>query len=129
MIGMLLRIYSYLFELLLAVFLLGLSLVSILSGSDLHLEMLPWKRTQLTYWLLSVALIGLLSILLAWLGRLRFLFLVYSLVIFGLLVRGYFLGGYSFSGKDEFHLALELTFGALLAIFGAWSQFRKKRRA
>jgi len=63
------------------------------------------------------------------LGRLRFLFLVYSLVIFGLLVRGYFLGGYSFSGKDEFHLALELTFGALLAIFGAWSQFRRKRRA
>jgi hypothetical protein len=42
--------------------------------------------------------------------------------------RGYFLGGYSFSGKDEFQIAVWLTVGALLAVFGAFSQLLKKPR-
>jgi hypothetical protein len=36
-----------------------------------------------------------------------------------------------FSGKDEFRMAIWLTVGALVAIIGAWSQFRRstvKRR-
>jgi hypothetical protein len=128
--GMLLRIYSYFYELILALFLLGVSLVAILSQSgSLNLGMLPWKGAVLTYWLLGLALVGLLSILLAWLGKLRFLFLLYSIAVFGLMARGYFLGGYAFNGKDDFRMALWMTLGALFAIFGAWSQFRKKRRS
>jgi hypothetical protein len=137
-IGALLRIYSYLFHLLLALFLVGLALVVILShsqtegGSDatlaLKLGMLPWKGGALTYWLLGAGLLGLLSILLAWTGRFRFLFLLYALAAFGMMTRGYFVSDYAFSGKDEFRMASWLTAGALLAIFGAWSQFRKKRR-
>jgi hypothetical protein len=124
---MLLRVYSYLYESLLALFLLAISALAILSEShNLNLGMLPWKGPALTYWLLGLGLAGLVSVVLALTGKLRFLFLLYALAIFAMMVRGYFLGSYAFSGKDEFHLALELTAGALAAIFGAWSQFRKK---
>ena len=129
MIGALLRIYSYLYHIALALLLLGVSLVAILSKSHtLQLGMLPWKGQQLTWWLAGAALCGFLSILLAWMGKLRFLFLLYALGVFGMMLRGYFLAGYTFSGKDEFRTAIWMTAGALLAIFGAWSQFRKKSR-
>ena len=138
MIGFLLRSYSYLYHLVLALFLLGLSLVVILSHShteggshatlELKLGMLPWKGGALTHWLLGAGLLGLLSIVLAWTGKFRFLFVLYALAVFGMMLRGYFVSDYTFSGKDEFRTAIWLTAGALLAIFGAWSQFRKKRR-
>ena len=130
MIGALLRFYSYLYHLLLALFLLGLSLVAIFSGSHtLSLGMLPWKGSELTYWLFGVGLLGVISVLLALAGKLRFLFLLYAAAVFGMMLRGYFAGAYAFSGKDEFRMAIWLTVGALIAIFGAWSRFRKKRRA
>jgi uncharacterized membrane protein YdcZ (DUF606 family) len=128
-IGALLRFYSYLYHFLLTLFLLGLSLVAVVSNSHtLNLGMLPWKGSALTWWLFGTGLLGALSILLALAGKLRFLFLLYALAVFGMMLRGYFAGAYSFSGKDEFRLAVWLTAGALVAIFGAWSQLRKKRR-
>jgi hypothetical protein len=129
-LGMLLRIYSYLYELILSLFVLGLGLVAILSrGSGLHLGMLPWTGHRLTHWLLLSGTAGLLSLSLALAGKLRFLFLLFSLAVFGLMVRGYFLGAYAFSGQDEFRMAIWMTLGALVAIFGAWSQVRRKRRS
>ena len=128
MIGALLRIYSYLYHFVLAMFLLGLSLVAFASHSHtLNLGMLPWKGATLTCWLFGAGLVGVLSVLLALTGKLRFLFLLYAPAVFGMMLRGYFVSGYSFSGKDEFRIAVWLTAGALVAIFGAWSQFRKKR--
>jgi hypothetical protein len=128
-LGMLLRFYSYLYELVLSLFILGVALVAIGShGSGLHLGMLPWTGNALLHWLLVIGAVGLLSVVLALAGKMRFLFLLFSLTVFGLMARGYFLGAYAFSGKDEFRMAIWLTLGALFAIFGAWSQFRRKRR-
>ncbi len=128
MIGALLRIYSYLYHLALAFFLFGLSLVAIASQShSLNLGMLPWKGSELTYWLFGAGLLGIVSVLLAMVGKLRFLFLLYAIAVFGIMFRGYFVSGYSFGDKDAFRMAIWLTAGALLAIFGALSQFRKKR--
>jgi hypothetical protein len=139
-LGLLFRIYSYLYHLILALFLLGIATVAIVTHLQSHptegvphlnLGMLPWTGRALVHWLLGAAVFGLLSIVLAWMGKLRFLFLLYSLAVFGMMVRGYFLGGYVFSGKDEFRMAIWLTVGALVAIVGAWSQFRRsaaKRR-
>ena len=127
MIGALFRTYSYLYHLALALFLFGLAAVAILSHSHtLNLGMLPWKGRELSHWLLGISALGLISILLACMSRLRFLFLLYALGVFGLMFRSYFLGGYSFGSKEGFRLAIYLTLGALLAIPGAWSQFRKK---
>ena len=129
MIGALVRIYSYVYYLALALLLLGISLVALLSHSNtLNLGMLPWKGSELTYFLLGAGVLGLLAILLSWMGRLRFLLLLYALAVFGLMFRGYFISGYSFGSKEEFRMAIWMTAGALLAICGAWSQFRRSGR-
>jgi hypothetical protein len=135
-LGVLFRIYSYLYHLMLALFLLGIAVVTIVThlqahpheggATNLNLGMLPWKGHTLVHWLLGASLFGLLSIVLAWMGKLRFLFLLYSVAVFGMMVRGYFVGSYVFSGKDEFRMAIWLTVGALVAVVGAWSQSRRK---
>ena len=128
MIGAILRIYSYFYAAALSLLLLGLAVVAIGSQTYLKLTMLPWERRALTYWLLGVGLVGLVSAVLASMGKARILFLCYCLAVFGLMFRGYFLTGYPFSGKDEFRFAIWLAAGALLAVFGAWSGLRAKKR-
>src|SRR6266545_3789327 len=121
------RIYSYLFHGLLALFLLLISAVALLSGTELHLGMLPWSGMTGTYILLGGALFGLLSLLLALKGTLRFLFFLWSLAVFVLMVKGYYLSPYHFGDLSGFKTASLLTGGALLAIFGAWFQMRRAR--
>jgi len=100
--GVLFRIYSYLYHLILALFLVGIATVAIVSqGGSLNLGMLPWKGRELLHWILGAGLFGLLSIVLAWSGKLRFLFLLYSLAVFGMMLRGYFLGATSSAGKTS----------------------------
>lgn len=126
-IGALLRVLSHLFHFVLALFLLGISVVSLSSGHPLRLEMLPWQGQQETFWTLGLGCAGLLSVLLVWAGRLRFLFFLYALAIFGLAVWGFFLTPYTFSGPGEFRWTLLFTAAALLAIFGAWPRWKKER--
>ncbi|MBI1787713.1 MAG: hypothetical protein HYR60_09215 [Acidobacteria bacterium] len=127
--GALLRFLSYLYHLILALFLGGLSVVALVSGLPLRLEMLPWSGKSAAWWVLGLGLAGLASLVLALRDVLRFPFLLYALAVLVLMVRGYFLTGYLFSGKDEFHFALELTGGALVAVLGGWSQLRRARTA
>ena len=116
------RIYSYLFHGLLALFLLAISAVALLSGTSLHLEMLPWSGRTATYILLAGALFGLISLLMALKHTARFLFFLWSLGVFVMLTKGYFLSSYHFEGMSTFRTAALLTAGALLAVFGAWFQ-------
>jgi len=128
-IGALLRVFSYLYHTALAILLLGVALVALVSRSHtLQLGMLPWKGSTLTYWLLGTGLFGLLSIWYALRGKLRFLFLLYSMAVFGMMFRGYFLGVFAFHGKEEFRFAAGLTGAALLAILGAISVLAKKSK-
>src|SRR5579859_1527714 len=81
-LGALFRIYSYLYHLILALFLFGIATVAIVSHLQAHpsegkgsltLGMLPWKGHTLVHWILGAAVFGLVSIVLAWRGKLRFL--------------------------------------------------------
>jgi hypothetical protein len=121
----LMRAFSYLFHLLLALFLLGISLVAWSSGQTLQLEMLPWQGPALTYWLLGAALVGLTLVILAVFRKWRPLFFLWSLAVLVLMARGFFLSHYYFAGPSEFHGALYLTAGALIAALGAWFQVRR----
>jgi hypothetical protein len=120
------RIYSFLFHGLLALFLLAVSLVALTSGAALHLEMLPWSGQTATYVLLGASLFGLLCLLLALKRTARLLFFLWSLAVFVLLVKWFFLSPYRFGGAPGFRTAVYLTIGSLLAIFGAWFQLRRK---
>ena len=119
------RIFSYLFHGLLALFMLGISAVALASGTALHLDMLPWSGSTGTYVLLGGGLFGMLALLLALKGSLRFLFFLWSLTVFVMLVKGFFLGPYHFDGTAGLKSAGLLTFGALLAILGAWFQMTR----
>ncbi|MGD0364799.1 MAG: hypothetical protein ABSC93_28310 [Bryobacteraceae bacterium] len=116
------RVFSYLFHGLLTLFLLGISVVALSSGQPLTLEMLPWQGPALTWWLLGAAMAGLASVILAIRGKWRALFFLWSLAVLAITVRGFFFSHYYFAGPPEFHQALYLTAGALIAAVGAWFQ-------
>ena len=120
------RVYSYLFAISLSVFTLGLAVVAVASGSPLSLGFLPWKGARLTYWLFGLALLGLISVYLALRGRLRAILFVWSLVVAGLLIWGFFLTPYSFTAAFPFKSAAWLSIAAFFAMIGAWP--RSKRR-
>jgi uncharacterized membrane protein len=122
----LVRVFSYLYHGLLTVFMLAISVVALASGQPLRLEMLPWQGQTLTWWLLGAALAGLASVVLAICRKWRALFFLWSLTVLAMLARGFFFSRYYFAGPPEFHGALYLTAGALIAVFGAWFQLRRE---
>jgi uncharacterized membrane protein len=122
----LVRVFSYLFHGLLTLFLLAISVVALSSGQPLQLEMLPWQGRTLTWWLLGGALAGLVSLILAICRKWRALFFLWTLAVLAIMARGFFFSHYYFAGPPEFHGALYLTGGALIAVFGAWFPVRRE---
>lgn len=122
----LVRWFSYLFHAVIALFLLGIAMVSLTSGQPLHLGMLPVEGASLTYWLLCAALVGLISVVLAIARRWRILFLLWSLLVLVVCVQGFFFSHYHFDGAPAFHRALLLVCGALIGVCGAWLQMRRE---
>ncbi len=121
------RVYSYLFHFLLALFLLGISIISWFAGEhNLQVGVLPWQGDVLSYVLFASAVAGLLVTWLAVKRRLPVLFLIWSVVVFLALVRGYFLSSYRF-GRGGLTTALLLTSASLLAAIGGWHQFRTSK--
>ena len=120
------RFLSYLFHTLLALFLFAVSGLAMAGGArSLHLDMLPWTGSTLTYVLFFGSLFGLSTILLALMGTLRPLFFLWSLAVTVLLVKGYFLSGYHFAA-GEVATAIYLLAASIVALFGAWFQMRRK---
>jgi len=116
--------FSYLFHLLLALLLLGFAGIALANGShSLHLEMLPWSGPTLECILGGGALFDLLSLFLAVTGRLRFLFLLWSVAVAVILTKGYIFSTYRF-GPGEWRYASYLIAAAWVAVAGAWSRLR-----
>ena len=125
--GAIMRIFSYLYHGLLALFIFAVSCLALVSGAHtIQLDFLPWQGASLTYWLFFSALFGLLSLVLALRGTLRGLFVLWSLAVFVLMVKGFFLSRHYFE-PGEFSAAAYLTLGALLALFGAWFRLRQPK--
>ncbi len=125
MLKALLRFYSCIFEGLLALFAAGLACVSLASHSTLNLGFLPWPGGRLTYVLLFSGLAGVLTVLMAIAGKLRPLFFLWSVLVFAVLFRGFFLTSYSFAGPMSFKPAAYLTVGAFVGMIGAFPWPRK----
>jgi len=115
-----LRGFAYLYHAVLCLFLLALALVAISSRQELHLEMVPWHGTALTYVLLIASIAGLVSLVLALRRTWRGLFFLWTLVVLAMMVRGFFFSSYHFDGHPSLYRALLLILGAILAAFGAW---------
>lgn len=126
----LLRLFSYLFHGLLALFLIAVSGFALASGApSLRLDMLPWTGSTLAYVVFFGAVAGLVIVLLALGSKWRILFLLWSLAVTVLLIRGYIFSGYHFQAGSV-SIAICLTAGSLLAVLGAWFQlFRRPKRS
>jgi hypothetical protein len=123
-VKLIMRYFSLLFHLVLILFLVAVSGLALASGTpSLNLQMLPWSGATLSYVLFFGALAGLVIVLLAVRRTLRVLFLLWSLVVFVLLVKGYIFSGYKFA-TGEFKTAIYLIVASLIAVLGAWFQFR-----
>jgi hypothetical protein len=129
-LGAVLRLYSYLYQFVLSLFLFLVAGVVAIGGKHvLSLPMLPWEGASLTYWLLSLSLIGLVITALAVLGRLRFLFPVWSLFVVIMMARGFFLSPFYYGdGADEFWRVVALFFGGLIALAGSLTLVKRARR-
>src|SRR4051794_1731553 len=125
---MILRVYSYLYHLVLCLFLLGLSIVASGSSTTVSLPMLPWSGSELKTWLLWGSLAGLVSIVLAITGMFRWLFPLWTLLVLVLMFQGFMVKPYTFEGKPAFYSTLWLIGGALLAFVASLTLFRSSRR-
>jgi hypothetical protein len=88
--------------------------------------MLPWSGANLNYFLIGGSLLGIFSIALAVAGRLRLLFLLWSLAVAVVLTKGYIFSGYRFDA-GAWHNAAYLIAASWIAVAGAWFQMRTKR--
>lgn len=113
-----LRGYSYIFEAVLCLMAIAVSGVTLLSGNEeLKLGWLPWTGAKLPVWLMLLGLLGLLALAVS---KRRLLFFLFTVFVFGLLVRGFVFSSYAFGDAGEMRSAALLLAGALLATIGAW---------
>ena len=123
-VATLLRAFSYLYHTLLSLFLLGVSTIAWTNSAQLTFPVLPWTGSTLNAVIVGCGVFGLVSTALAFFGKLRLLFVLWSAAVVILLLRGYFASSYRFA-PGEATFAVALTAGAFLALLGAWSCLRK----
>jgi len=130
MVGLLMRIYSFVFHILLGVVMMAVGFVSVTAGEhNLQIKFLPWQGTTLTYCLLGLGLAGLVITGLAVRRIVPALFAVWSFAVLVMLVRGYFFSSYNF-GLGGVRTALLFVAAALLAFAGgAWQALPKRAAA
>jgi hypothetical protein len=116
-----LRMFSYLYHGLLALFLLLVSGLALGSGArSLRLDVLPWSGATLAWILLAASLFGLIALLLAVTRSVSAPFFLWSLVVAAMLVRGYVFSSYRFAPGVGVYTAVYLVIGSWLALAGAW---------
>jgi hypothetical protein len=126
---LLLRVCGYIYHLVLCLFLLGLAIVGSASGqNNLKLPMLPWEGETLTRAVAILGAVGILCVLLAITGKLRWLFPIWALFVFVMMFRGFFLSSYSFADAGQFKFDVSLTVGALVVFLVGLSLFGRSSK-
>ena len=126
--GLLLRLWSYVFHLVLSAFLLGIALLAASSHSSLKLTgLLPFTDDKMLSGTMTLGIVGLLSTLLAITGIFKYLFPVWTAIVLYLMVKGTIFSSYAFHGQSEFRGMMWLLFGALGAFFGGLWVLKPRR--
>jgi len=125
----LLRVCGYIYHLALCLFLLGLGVMGPFSGqNNLKLAMLPWEGAALTRAVIILGVVGIVCVLLAMTGWLRWLFPLWALFVFAMMFRGFFLSSYSFADASQFKFDVWLTAGALIIFLVSLSLFGRAKK-
>ena len=114
------RAYSYLFHLALACAMMGVAAVAWLTGVLLNIWVLPWQGETLTPVLFFSGLAGAGITVLAIKRIIPVLFIVWTLIVAGMIVYGFFFGSYVFGPTTtSFSTAVLFALAALLAAAGS----------
>jgi len=125
-VNFILRLFSFLFLVPLTLFFLAVGAFAVTQGVfNMNLEMLPWTGSSLTWWVFGLSLTGAIAILLALRKKVRVLYALYALVVFGLSLNAVFRSGYRFDGPTDFYWALAFCGAALIAAAGAMVHARR----
>ena len=126
-LGLLLRLFSYLYHLALSAFLLGISIIAGTSRQPLNLGMLPFSEAQMKLGVFALSVVGLITTLLALTRVFKYLFPIWAAVVVYLMFKGFLFSTYSFPGQDAFKAAVFLMLGALIALIGAFWVLKPRR--
>lgn len=122
--GQLLRVFAFLYHIPAALALLAFSLFALIDNvKNIRCPMVPWTGRTLIYWTLVIAIMGLAGMFLSLRRKSSLLFVIYTVVFFGISAYGALNRFYS--GMDEFRSTLLILFGALGAVAGSLFQFKQ----
>ncbi len=115
------RCYSLAFHALFIFIAAGMAVVVLASGPHtFNFFLLPWTGRAMVYGLIALALIGVAILLLAAAGKMRLLFLLWSLLVLGLIVRYFFFSPYTFTPESgQLCVALWTILASAVAVIGA----------
>ncbi|WP_155121201.1 hypothetical protein [Bryobacter aggregatus] len=124
----LMRFYAYLFTLFISLFLGGISLVAFLSGlHNWKLDTFIWTGQDLSIAMLTLAVLGVAAVLLAFFNIFRGLLPLVALAIFGIIIYGFFWNSYKFADRDQFDSILLLAVAAFVSFLCSLMLFRRQR--
>jgi hypothetical protein len=124
-----LRACAYIYHFVLCLFLLGLGIAGMSnSPNSLKLPMLPWEGAALTRAVAILGAVGIVCVILAITGKLRWLFPLWAGFVLVMMFRGFFLSSYTFADAGDFKFDVWLTAGALLAFLVSLSLFARAKK-
>ncbi len=127
----LLRIFAFLFNLLLGLFLLAVGLMGYATGEEVRFDLIPGVEGEtLLYVLIASGLYALLAVLLA-LGTGPFggvLMLLWNLLVVSLLICALARSSYRFEGMEHLQTGVVVFLICFLALLGSWANLRRRRR-
>jgi hypothetical protein len=109
-----------------------LFLVTAATGSQgLEVQWLPMHDGHQAVWLVGLGAVGLLCVLLAAMGKVRFLLFLFAIHSAYMLIKGLLMSSYTFAGADDGRNAIILAAAAFIASIGSFpapsSMTRKSR--
>jgi hypothetical protein len=115
----LLRTFSFVFHLTLSTFLLATAAIAYRAHDSILSLSVPFPDQYAVRDITVIGICGLLFSMLALTRRFKFFFVLWTLVLFYVMLKSFFLGPFAVWGTDQQKGAAWLTFGALGAFFGA----------
>lgn len=126
---MILRLYSYVYEGLICLAMLGPCIVASGSGNyDLKIGFVPGTGIEVYHILLTSAIIGLITIVLAMTGLFRWAFPVWCLLVLIQMIRWLLFTGYTFASPEDFKWTLFIILGAFGAFLSSLQMLKSKAR-
>ena len=122
------RLIVIVFNLVVALFLLGVGFIGWMEGHDVNFDLVPGVEPEnMALTLIGLALFALLAVALS-LKRsklARMLMLLWNLLVSGLLVCAFARPSYKFDGMEHLHHGIILFLISLIALWGSWTAIKQ----